>query len=539
MKDFVQLFTQLDQTTKTLKKVAALVDYFNKANDKDKLWTIAILSHRRPKRSVRTSLLRAWAASAANVPPWLFEESYHIVGDLAETMALMHPNLESKHDKSLSEWIEFIIDLKNLEDEHPTESEDVLATKKEKVRWAWNQLDETERFIFNKLMTGSWRVGVSQKLMTRALARHSGIDENTLSHRLMGNWRAETSSYHQLIIATDPADKISQPYPFYLAYGLEIKIEELGKPNEWLAERKWDGIRGQLIIRENQLFLWSRGEELVTDKFPEFEILTEVLPNGTVIDGEIIAYQDNQPLGFNVLQSRIGRKNVSKSILDKAPVIMIAYDLLELNGKDIRESSLQYRRQELVRLVDNAASEKLLISELVKFKEWKDLLKERADSRKYHAEGLMLKNKSGTYKVGRKKGDWWKWKIDPLTIDAVLLYAMRGHGRRANLYTDYTFAVWKGKELVPFAKAYSGLTDKEINEVDAFVKRNTIDRFGPVRSVKPDLVFEIAFEGIARSSRHKSGVALRFPRMFRWRKDKPAHEANTLEDLEKLLNLYG
>ena len=526
MKDFVQLFTQLDQTTKTLKKVAALVEYFNKANDKDKLWTIAILSHRRPKRSVRTSLLRAWAASAANVPLWLFEESYHIVGDLAETMALMHPNLESKHDKSLSEWIAFIIDLKNLEDEYPTEPEGVLATKKEKVLWAWNQLDETERFVFNKLMTGSWRVGVSQKLMTRALSRHSGIDENTLSHRLMGNWRAETSSYYQLVIATDPADKISQPYPFYLAYGLETNIKELGKPNEWLAERKWDGIRGQLIIRENQLFLWSRGEELITDKFPEFEILTEALPQGTVIDGEIIAYQSDQPLGFNVLQSRIGRKNVSKSILEKAPVIMIAYDLIELNGKDIRESSLQYRRQELERLVKNVASEKLLISELVEFNEWEDLINERADSRKYHAEGLMLKNKFGTYKVGRKKGDWWKWKIDPLTIDAVL-------------YTDYTFAVWKGKELVPFAKAYSGLTDKEINEVDAFVKRNTLDRFGPVRSVKPDLVFEIAFEGIARSSRHKSGVALRFPRMFRWRKDKPANEANTLEDLEQLLNLYG
>ncbi|MBI0397494.1 ATP-dependent DNA ligase [Cyclobacterium marinum] len=538
MKDFVRLFIQLDQTTKTLKKVAALVEYFDNAEESDKLWTIAILSHKRPKRTVRTSLLRSWAASAANVPLWLFEESYHIVGDLAETMALMHPNLISKHNKSLSEWISFIINLKNLEDDQTIESAN-LETKRQKVLWAWDQLDETERFVFNKLMTGSWRVGVSQKLMTRALAQHSGIDENTLSHRLMGNWSAETSSYHQLIIETDPADKISQPYPFYLAYGLENEIHELGKPKDWLAERKWDGIRGQLIIRENQLFLWSRGEELITDKFPEFEILIEKLPNGTVIDGEIIAYQLDQPLGFNVLQSRIGRKNVSKSILDKAPVVMIAYDLLELNGKDIRESPLHYRRQELEKLVKQGASEKLLISEVVQFNEWEDLIKERADSRIYHAEGLMLKSKFGTYKVGRKKGDWWKWKIDPLTIDAVLLYAMRGHGRRANLYTDYTFAVWKGNELVPFAKAYSGLTDKEINEVDAFVKRNTIERFGPVRSVKPALVFEIAFEGIARSSRHKSGVALRFPRMHRWRKDKPVHEANTLEDLELLLNLYG
>lgn len=539
MKNFVHLFTQLDQTNKTLKKVAALVDYFNHANEKDKLWTIAILSHRRPKRSVRTSLLREWAASAANVPLWLFEESYHIVGDLAETMALMHPNLESKHNKSLSEWIAFIIDLKNFEEVHLPESAEPLQTKKERVLWAWNQLDETERFIFNKLMTGSWRVGISQKLMTRALAQHSGIEENTLSHRLMGNWRAETSSYHQLIIASNPADEISRPYPFYLAYALESKLEELGDIDEWVAERKWDGIRGQIIIRENQLFIWSRGEELVTDKFPEFDILPKVLPNGTVIDGEIIAFEEGQPLGFNVLQSRIGRKNVSKAILKKAPVIMIAYDLLEFNGQDIREKPLHFRRSKLKELIKKGASEKLLISKLVQFNNWGELVVERANSRQHHAEGLMLKHKAGTYKVGRKKGDWWKWKIDPLTIDAVMIYAMRGHGRRANLYTDYTFAVWNGDELVPFAKAYSGLTDKEINEVDAFVKRNTIERFGPVRSVKPALVFEIAFEGIARSSRHKSGVALRFPRMFRWRKDKPVEEANTLEDLEKLLNLYG
>jgi DNA ligase-1 len=535
MKNFVRLFTRLDQTTKTIQKVASLVDYFNEATDRDKLWTIAILSHRRPKRTVRTALLREWSAEAANVPLWLFEESYHIVGDLAETMALMHPNLQSKHEKSLSDWIEFIISLKDLEEEIPLSSSDPLQTKKEKVLWAWNQLDETERFIFNKLMTGGWRVGVSQKLMTRALAKHSGIEEHILSHRLMGDWRAETTTYHRLIVERDPADQISQPYPFYLAYGIDGEPKELGDTHKWIAERKWDGIRGQIIVRENQLFVWSRGEELVTDKFPEFEALTNVLPNGTVIDGEIIAFENGRPLGFNVLQSRIGRKNVSKAILKKAPVLMIAYDLLELDGVDIRDNPLHIRRRELEKLVKETASEKLLISELVAFDNWEKLAEERASSRQHHAEGLMLKHKTGTYKVGRKKGDWWKWKVDPLTIDAVMIYAMRGHGRRANLYTDYTFAVWKGQELVPFTKAYSGLTDKEINQVDAFVKKNTVDRFGPVRSVKPELVFEIAFEGIARSPRHKSGVALRFPRMFRWRKDKPANEANTLEDLEKLL----
>ena len=528
MKNFVHLFTQLDQTTKTTKKVAALVDFFEKANEEDKLWTIAVLSHRRPKRSVRTALLRKWAAEAADLPLWLFEESYHIVGDLAETMALVHPNLTSKHDKSLSDWINLIIDLKPFEEEE----------KAKKVNWAWNQLDETERFVFNKLITGGWRIGLSQKLMTRALAKHTNMDENVLSHRLMGNWRAETTSYHQLIVESDPADELSKPYPFYLAYGLEGEPEELGSTNDWFAERKWDGIRGQIIVRNGELFVWSRGEELVTDKFPEFNELIESLPDGTVIDGEIIAFENGAPLGFNLLQTRISRKNVTKAILKKAPVIMIAYDLLEEKGKDLRDEQLQLRREKLERIVEEQNTDKLILSKLLDFEEWSDLARERNNARLHNAEGLMLKRKNASYKVGRKKGDWWKWKIDPLTIDAVLIYAMRGHGRRANLYTDYTFAVWNGEELVPFTKAYSGLTDKEIQQVDAFVKKNTIDRFGPVKSVKPELVFEIAFEGIAKSSRHKSGVALRFPRIHRWRKDKPVEEASTLKELNNLLEQF-
>lgn len=529
MKNFVQLFTQLDQTTKTLKKVSALVNYFNEANEEDKLWTIAILSHRRAKRSVRTALLKEWASEASGLPIWLFEESYHVVGDLAETMALVHPNLESKEEKSLAEWIQFIIELKPLEEQQ----------QKEKVLWAWNQLDEKKRFVFNKLMTGGWRVGLSQKLMMKALSKHSGIEENILAHRLMGDWRAETTNYHNLIVEHNPTDELSKPYPFYLAYALEGEPQELGSIKEWFAERKWDGIRGQLIVRNGELFVWSRGEELVTDKFPEFHELTEALPDGTVIDGEIIAFEHGKPLSFNALQTRIGRKNITKSILEKAPISMIAYDLLELNGEDQREVPIEQRRAKLERLVKEQNSSKLLLSEFVEVESWEELIKERTKSRSLNAEGLMLKHKQSSYKIGRKKGDWWKWKIDPLTIDAVLIYAMRGHGRRANLYTDYTFAVWKDKELVPFAKAYSGLTDKEIRAVDAFVKKNTVDRFGPVRSVKAQLVFEIAFEGIAKSPRHKSGVALRFPRMHRWRVDKPVEEANTLEDLNKMLELYG
>jgi len=534
MKAFVQLFEQLDQTTKTNKKVAALKQYFDAANDTDKLWTIAILSHRRPKRSVRTALLREWASEAANLPLWLFEESYHIVGDLAETIALIHPNpiaieLESKNDKTLSEWIQYIVDLKPLSDEE----------QKERVLWVWNQLNEKERFVFNKLLTGGWRVGLSQKLMTRALAQHAEVEENALTHRLMGNWRAETTSYHELIESSDPADQYSKPYPFYLAYAVEGEVQDLGDVADWQAEWKWDGIRGQIIIRNNELFVWSRGEELVTDKFPEFQELVEALPNGTVLDGEIIPFKEGKPLNFATMQTRISRKNVSKAILKSAPIVMIAYDILELDGQDLRETPMEERRKLLMQLVKNQESEKLMLSQVLDLNSWEKLIEVRSKSRENNAEGLMLKRKDSTYKIGRKKGDWWKWKVDPLTIDAVMIYAMRGHGRRANLYTDYTFAVWDGEKLVPFAKAYSGLTDKEIKRVDAFVKKNTVDKFGPVRSVTPELVFEIAFEGIARSSRHKSGVALRFPRIHRWREDKPAAEANTMEDLMKMLAEFG
>ena len=324
-----------------------------------------------------------------------------------------------------------------------------------------------------------------------------------------------------------------------MAYALEGEPREIGSPEEWLAERKWDGIRGQIIIRDGELFVWSRGEELVTDKFPEFQDLTEALPNGTVLDGEIIPFKNGKPLSFSTMQTRISRKNVSKAILKSAPIVMIAYDILELNGEDLREKPQVERRKLLEQLLQNHPTEKLLISELVDFSNWNDLVKERLKSRENNVEGLMLKRKDSTYKIGRKKGDWWKWKVDPLTIDAVMIYAMRGHGRRANLYTDYTFAVWDDEKLVPFAKAYSGLTDKEINRVDAFVKKNTVDKFGPVRSVKAELVFEIAFEGIAKSSRHKSGVALRFPRIHRWREDKPAAEANTMDDLNKILAEFG
>lgn len=529
MKKFTQLFTELDQTTKTRRKIDALLRYFQTAGDKDKAWAIALLSGRRPRRTVRTSLLKEWTAEVAGIPYWLFEESHHVTGDLAEAMSLLHPNKISSQDHSLTFWIEQIRQLENLDD----------ARKKEKITGAWAAMNQMERFVFNKLITGEFRIGVSYKLIVNALAQFSGQEENILMHRLSGGWNPDITGFHEVIYGEHRNDDISKPYPFFLAYALDKEPSDLGLPDEWYAERKWDGIRGQIIVREDNLFVWSRGGELLTGKFPEFETLRNQLPSGTVIDGEIMPFKEGKPLSFNVLQTRIGRKNVSQTILRNAPAALLAFDLLEDEGKDLRDWPLAKRRKKLEELVINARSPVLKLSEIVEFSTWDQLAGERKRSRELMCEGLMLKRATSMYQSGRKKGDWWKWKIDPLTVDAVLIYAMRGHGRRANLYTDYTFAVWDGQDLVPFTKAYSGLTDDEIREVDQYVKKNTIDRFGPVRSIIPGHVFEIAFEGIQRSGRHRSGVALRFPRIHRWRKDKKIEEANTLADLHQLLETYG
>jgi DNA ligase-1 len=528
MKDFAALFTAIDQSTKTTRKVDALAGFFQVATPEDRLWTVALFSGRRPKRAVNTTKLREWAAGHAGLPLWLFEESYPIVGDLAETIALILPPSKLSTDRGLSHWVKYLRDLTHVDE----------AERRTRITSAWEELDTTQRFLFNKLLTGGFRIGVSQKLMTRALSRATGKPEPELAHRLMGNWTPDTTTWHALIEAADASADASRPYPFYLAYGLEDAPETLGDPAEWRAEWKWDGIRGQLILRDGDHFVWSRGEELMTDRFPELARASDFVPAGTVIDGEILAWRDG-PLPFNALQKRIGRKTVPKKILSEAPVILHAYDLLEWQGEDWRDRPFDTRRGQLEALCAPLPPDApIRLSPQLAFDDWAALAETREAARDAAAEGLMLKRGASPYLSGRKKGDWWKWKLDPLTIDAVMIYAQSGSGRRANLFTDFTFAVWKGNELVPFTKAYSGLTDAEFREITHWVRRNTLQRFGPVRQVKPEHVFELAFEGIHESPRHKSGVALRFPRMSRWRHDKPVQEANSLEDLQDMLSTY-
>lgn len=530
MQRFSALFAALDATTRINPKVEALAAYFREAPEPDRVWTVALLSGRRPKRTVTAARLREWAAERAGIPLWLFEESYPIVGDLAETIALVLPPPSRATDASLSDWMARIRGLSALDD----------AGRRAAVLEAWDALGTAERFLFNKLITGGFRVGVSQTLMTRALGVATGLPEAQLAHRLMGRWAPETTTWHDLVVAHDPEADLSRPYPFCLAYQLDDPPGSVGAPEDWAAEWKWDGIRGQLVRRGGHHHLWSRGEDLVTDRFPELAALRDVVPDGTVIDGEILAWAEGAPLPFAQLQRRLGRKTVPRALLAEAPVALLAYDLLEWEGEDIRERPWEARRAILGGLVAAVPPDApLRLSETVPFETWDALAAAREGSRERGAEGLMIKRRASPYRAGRRKGEWWKWKVDPLVIDAVMVYAQQGHGRRANLFTDFTFAVWSEGALVPFTKAYSGLTDAEFRRITAWVRRNTLERYGPVRAVRASQVFEIAFEGIQASPRHKSGVALRFPRMSRWRHDKPAAEANTLQDLEAMLAAHG
>jgi DNA ligase-1 len=527
VKAFADLYAALDETTKTNEKIAAMSRYFGSAPPEDAAWAVHFLIGRRPKRLIETRKLVAWAIEEAGIPDWLFGECYHAVGDLAETIALLLPAARTSSEKPLRYWVEErLLPLRDRDD----------AARRESLIAAWREMSERQRFAWNKLITGEFRVGVSQSLVVRALAQASGVDANVLSHRLMGDWEP-TADFATRILAKETADAdVSRPYPFCLAYPLEGGVAELGDVHDWQIEWKWDGIRSQLIRRAGRTFLWSRGEELMTDRFPELAAAGALLPEGTVLDGEVLPWKDGAPLPFVQMQRRIGRKELGAKILAEVPVVLLAFDLLEHEGQDVRERPLDWRRAELERIVTAAGrGSHLIASPLVEGTGWEELQHTREGARSRGVEGFMLKRRASPYRVGRRRGDWWKWKINPYSVDAVLIYAQPGNGRRASLFTDYTFGVWDQGSLVPFAKAYSGLTDEEIRQVDAFVRNNTIEKFGPVRRVKPELVFELAFEGIQLSSRHRSGIAVRFPRMARWRTDKKAEEADTIETIRALL----
>jgi DNA ligase-1 len=554
MKRFAALYTALDATTSTHDKLEALTSYFAAAAPEDAAWASYFLAGGKPRQSVPTRLLSEIARERAGLPEWLFEESYHAVGDLAETIAHILPPAQRSTELGLTQWIEQrVLTLRGV------------APEELRVRLLsyWDELDWGGRFLLTKLIGGGFRVGVARQLVVRALASVAGVDHKRIAQRMVG-WtdsqqKPDAARYLRLIAPEpdgDDAPSAQQthdsdrglPYPFFLAHPLQADPATLGEPSNWQIEWKWDGIRAQLVKRGGRVWLWSRGEDLITERFPEVAALGEALPDGFVIDGEILAWEPGAlaPLPFARLQPRIARKTLTKKILADSPATLLAYDLLEAHGKDLRMTPLAERRAQLDALaasVDGTLARDLLrVSPVISAPDWETLARLREESRARGVEGLMVKERESMYGVGRTKaaGTWWKWKIDPYAVDAVLVYAQRGHGRRASLYTDFTFAVWDEangvRTLVPFAKAYSGLTDEEMRQVDAIVRKTTIEKFGPVRSVTPTLVFEIGFEGIQASPRHKSGVAVRFPRMLRWRTDKHIDDADTLAMLKGFID---
>ena len=585
MKHFARLFAELDRSTATLAKVDALKRYFAVAEPRDAAWAVYFLAGGKPRQVVPNGVLWATACRRAGIDDWLFDACYQAVGDFAETVAHVLPPAERTSDVGLAEWVEErLLPLRGLAPEEQAA----------RVGACWDELDTSGRFLFNKLIGGGFRVGVSKLLVQRALAEGAGIDAKLVAQRMMGYTDGRStpsaSRYAQLTASADagPLD-IGQPYPFFLAHQIELAESELavrlGTPADWIVEWKYDGIRAQVIKRAGQVWIWSRGEELVTERFPEIVALASVLPNGTVLDGEIVVWKDGGVAPFNLLQQRIGRKVLTKKVLADAPVGFIAYDLLEWHGDDLRERPQHERRVLLEAALAPAVAEgegvrvdagksaaaqdrALRVSPVETRADWAGLAELRRESRARGVEGFMLKHRDARYGTGRRKqddlaaGTWWKWKIDPLSVDCVLVYAQAGHGRRASVYTDYTFAVWNRRptdaaeaeaaieatarreppgeralQLVPFAKAYSGLSDEEFKVVDRIIRQTTLEKFGPVRSVRPSLVFELGFEGINRSARHRSGIAVRFPRMLRIRDDKPLHEADTIAELESLLAL--
>ena len=580
MRRFAELFEALDASTATSAKVAALVAYFREATPEDAAWAVYFLAGGKPRQVAPTAVLRQTACAVAGIDDWLFEACYQAVGDLAETIAHVLPPPSQASAGGLAYWVEQrLLPLKGLAPE-----EQAL-----RLREALDELDAVGRFLLVKLIGGGFRVGVSKLLVQRALAESAGLDPKAVAQRMMGYTDARhmpRAERFLSLVAPQGSSKQDEghPYPFFLAHALAQtpSADQLGPVSDWLVEWKYDGIRAQVVRRAGQVWIWSRGEELVTERFPEVVAQVQGLPDGTVLDGEVLVWPEGQdrPASFHLLQQRIGRKLLTKKVLAEAPVRFLAYDLLEAGGLDLREEPQQRRRERLEVLL---AGSRVPMSPEVRpsplpdaaqaggasaagpeADDWTALATLRQTARERGVEGFMLKHRGARYGSGRTKADgtWWKWKIDPLTVDAVLIYAQAGHGRRASTYTDYTFAVWnrlpasaeeaaavvaaitrreparpEGLQLVAFAKAYSGLSDAEFARVDKVIRATTLEKFGPVRSVAPSLVFELAFEGLNASPRHKSGIAVRFPRMLRVRDDKPLHEADTLQTLRSLMDV--
>lgn len=525
MKNFSILIQELGSSKSTKKQIEKLLEYFGKADDQEKLEAIALLTKKRPKRLVSPLNLRIWATDLAEIPDWLFDECYNISGDQSEITSLILPIKRGRDAISLTDVISQRNALENKD----------LELIKESVINAWQNFDQFERQLYNKILTGTFRKTISVAIISKALAKYLQVEESKLTHRLTENWSPERVEFSQLLLTNHYKDQISQPYPFYYGLPLDRNLTELGNPKDWAAEWKWHGERAQIIWRDSELFIWSKSKELVTQYYPELQCIVENIDYDFVIDGEIIAYHNGKPLPNSHLSKRIGKTKQSKNLLKANPVVFMAYDIMEFRAIDIRQENYLSRQSKLITLISNANRPQLLHSQPQAFESWEQLSLIIQEARAQKVLGLVIKSCTSSYGVERNEGNWWKLKAEPYYIKAVLIYAHRSQIRRSRGFESYSFALWNADELVTFVKIENNLSEAETKEIASFVKKNTIERFGPVYSVHPSLLFEITFEGIQESKRHKSGVILRRAKIKEWLKNSAAEDANKLDEIKNLI----
>ncbi|WP_298335750.1 cisplatin damage response ATP-dependent DNA ligase [uncultured Erythrobacter sp.] len=529
MKAFATLLDTLVYTTSRNRKLALIAEYLRTTPDPDRGWALGALTGELDFPGVKSSTIRNLMKD--RIDPLLWSLSRDFVGDTAETASLLWPGdgVPDEDPPSVSEAVEFLAHLNR-------------STALKELPKLLNRLDANGRFALIKLATGGMRIGVSARLAKTAFAQTFDVSVDEVEEY----WHALEPPYAELFAwaadGADPPDVSNRPMfrPFMLAHPLEETKVDL---RDYAAEWKWDGIRVQLVRVAGETRLYSRSGDDISATFPE---LLDVLPIDAVLDGELLVRGETQggeaggAASFNALQQRLGRKTVSKKMLAESPAFVRLYDTLILKGEDLRESAWEARRESLEALVPDLPSSHFDISALVEARDFDHLAEIREGARDDAIEGLMLKRRDAPYIAGRKVGLWYKWKRDPLLIDCVLMYAQRGSGKRSSFYSDYTFGCWDGDpddgaELLPVGKAYSGFTDAELRKLDKLVRQTTLNRFGPVREVERTLVFEVAFDSVHSSKRHKSGLAMRFPRIHRIRWDKPVHEADRIEALRSLV----
>jgi len=540
MKAFADLWATLEGQLSEARSAQILARYLQQTSAEDAAWAIYLLCGKKPKKLLSARELVEYFLQTSGTPGWLFWESDDVVGDVNETIALLNDTFmdetasqqnrnENSHPQqnSLAFW---------MENQLNTLAEVAQSQRPAFLGNCWQKLGYREAFIINRILTGTWKSNLPLKTIAQALSIVSGQEPMTLMHRLKADWLPNKVFYAKLIAEDQPTFQTEQKFSFGEFKPLEeSSIESLGAVEDWWLAWQWEGLRVQCIRRADDCFLWSQNGELVTDRFPELHEMAQKLPEGTILEGVIVACSGQAPLPLADLQPRLGGKSVNRKMMESCPVAFVATDLQLLANEDMRNLPAQQRKTRLAQLANDIGFP-LVHFPRIEIDQWAHARKLLQEARQHHAEGLSLQRLNSPYPIQNQQADWWSWKVQPHTINAILLYAkMEMAGRSQKQTTEYTFAVWHEDQLVPVARTGIGLPPEEAELLDGWIRANTYERFGPVRSVEPFHVYEIAFDGITPSKRHKCGFVLREPRIINPRPHTPIEEASRLEDLHRLL----